>query len=134
MIEVSQDMNISSSIQTLDISDFSEANMLKFLGQIEGYVNKAQIYTAYKNKEKNPATKALLLDSLPEKQQTKDMCLKDLLDIKDEIEDPELEDSKVPLKLPYLRERAKKLFTRRGIEPNSQSMSFRRDTRSVTPQ
>jgi hypothetical protein len=113
--------------------EISEANMIKCLGVIEDFVNKAQIYAAYKNNEKNPAARALLLESLPEKQHSKDTHLKDLLEIKDDTEDPEIDESKVPLKLPYLRERARQLFSKRGMETTNRSMSFRRDVRSVTP-
>jgi hypothetical protein len=133
MLEVSREVDlVTASSDMLDF-EISEANMIKCLGVIEDFVNKAQIYAAYKNNEKNPAARALLLESLPEKQHSKDTHLKDLLEIKDDTEDPEIDESKVPLKLPYLRERARQLFSKRGMETTNRSMSFRRDVRSVTP-
>ena len=133
MLEVSREVDLVTANSDILDSEISEAYMIKYLGMIEDFVNKAQIYAAYKNNEKNPASKALLLESLPEKQHSKDMHLKDLLEIKDDTEDPEIDESKVPLKLPYLRERARHLFSKRGMEASSRSMSFRRDIRSVTP-
>jgi hypothetical protein len=127
MLEVSREVDlVTASSDMLDF-EISEANMIKCLGVIEDFVNKAQIYAAYKNNEKNPAARALLLESLPEKQHSKDTHLKD------DTEDPEIDESKVPLKLPYLRERARQLFSKRGMETTNRSMSFRRDVRSVTP-
>ncbi|CAG9332961.1 unnamed protein product [Blepharisma stoltei] len=98
----------TSYVDSINFESLTEDNILPILGQIEEYLSYILISVAYHKNDKHPVLKPIALDILQEKSfAITPTSISNIFDFKDLYEDEEIDDSRAPLPLYELKEKAK---------------------------